>query len=60
MMQVCFRSKRVMKLKVAISTAIACSASLIPLLLIAVVVLLQDINTLYDDVMDEMDAFKVS
>lgn len=49
-----------MTTKVLVAVATAGSACLIALSLVAVGVIFNDINSLYDDVMDEMGDFKVN
>lgn len=48
-----------MSLKILLGVATAGSACVIVLALAAVAVIFRDINSLYDDVMVEMDDFKV-
>lgn len=48
-----------MNARFVVSIASGVSALIIAVCLVFVVVLLQDINTLYDDVMDDMRQFKV-
>lgn len=49
-----------MTVKVFVGLATACSIFVIIISLAAVCIIYNDINTLYDDVMDEMNDFKVS
>ncbi|EJW77841.1 hypothetical protein WUBG_11248 [Wuchereria bancrofti] len=47
-----------MSVKVFVGLATACSVFVIIMSLVAVCIIYNDINTLYDDVMDEMGEFK--